>query len=75
MCVSTTHSGREQAGFLVNRWLILDVSMPIYLPPFRPMITASSDNENLRTMAWSGGTPKRTPVTMFPPRRIDHRLV
>ena len=35
----------------VTRWLVLDITMPILLRPLRPLITASFDKENLRTMA------------------------
>jgi uncharacterized protein YndB with AHSA1/START domain len=41
----------DQGGTAVNRWLILDVSMPLVFRPLRPAITASFDKENLRTMA------------------------
>jgi hypothetical protein len=41
----------EQAGTIVNRWLILDFSMPVAFRPLRPAITAKFDKENLRTMA------------------------
>jgi uncharacterized protein YndB with AHSA1/START domain len=41
----------EQAGTAVNRWLILDFSMPAALRPLRPAITATFGKENLRTMA------------------------
>jgi uncharacterized protein YndB with AHSA1/START domain len=42
---------QEQAGTVVNRWLILDFRMPIAFRPLRPVITAQFDKENLRTMA------------------------
>jgi hypothetical protein len=35
----------------VSRWLVLDVTMPLVLRPVRPLVTASFDKENLRTMA------------------------
>jgi len=35
----------------VTRWLVLDITMPVVLRPLRPLITASFDKENLRTMA------------------------
>lgn len=38
-------------GTLVTRWLVLDIRMPLILRPLRPLITASFDTENLRTMA------------------------
>ncbi len=41
----------QQAGTVVNRWLILDFSMPMAFRPLRPLITARFDQENLRTMA------------------------
>ena len=41
----------EQAGTVVNRWLILDFSMPAAFRPLRSAITAKFDKENLRTMA------------------------
>jgi hypothetical protein len=42
---------REEAGTSVTRWLVLDFSMPVVFRPLRPVITASFDKENLRTMA------------------------
>jgi hypothetical protein len=36
---------------VVNRWLVLDVSMPVALRPLRTLITSAFDKENLRTMA------------------------
>ncbi len=41
----------EQAGTVVNRWLVLDFSMPMAFRPLRALITAAFDKENLRTMA------------------------
>jgi hypothetical protein len=41
----------DQTGTVVNRWLILDFSMPIAFRPLRPVITAQFDKENLRTIA------------------------
>jgi len=35
----------------VNRWLVLDVAMPLVFRAVRPLITASFDKENVRTMA------------------------
>ena len=35
----------------VTRWLVLDIAMPALARPLRPLITASFDKENLRTMA------------------------
>ncbi len=39
------------AGTVVSRWLVLDVTMPVVLRPLRPLITASFDKENARTIA------------------------
>jgi hypothetical protein len=39
------------AGTLVTRWLVLDVTMPVGFRPLRPLVTASFDKENVRTMA------------------------
>ena len=36
---------------LVNRWLVLDVTMPLALRPLRRFITSAFDQENQRTMA------------------------
>jgi hypothetical protein len=36
---------------VVSRWLVLDVAMPVVLRPLRPLIIASFDKENVRTMA------------------------
>lgn len=41
----------DEPGTLVTRWLVLDIRMPLILRPLRPLITASFDKENLRTMA------------------------
>jgi uncharacterized protein YndB with AHSA1/START domain len=38
-------------GTVVNRWLILDIRMPVVFRPLRPVITARFDKENVRTMA------------------------
>jgi hypothetical protein len=40
-----------EAVTLVNRWLVLDVTMPILLRPLRRLIVTSFDKENVRTMA------------------------
>jgi polyketide cyclase/dehydrase/lipid transport protein len=41
----------EDDGTQVSRWLVLDITMPVVLRPLRPLITASFDKENVRTMA------------------------
>jgi Polyketide cyclase / dehydrase and lipid transport len=41
----------ENGGTLVTRWLVLDVTMPVGFRPLRPLVTASFDKENVRTMA------------------------
>ena len=38
-------------GTQVTRWLVLDIAMPAVLRPVRPLITASFDKENARTLA------------------------
>lgn len=40
----------EEHGTLVNRWLVLDITMPAILRPLRRLITGSFDKENVRTM-------------------------
>jgi hypothetical protein len=47
------HYSLEQDGTTtaVSRWLVLDVRMPLVLRPLRPLVTASFDKENVRTMA------------------------
>jgi hypothetical protein len=40
----------EDQWTVVNRWLILDFSMPVVFRPLRPAITTRFDKENLRTM-------------------------
>jgi hypothetical protein len=35
----------------VNRWLVLDIRMPFVFRPLQPLVTASFDQENARTMA------------------------
>jgi len=42
---------QDQTGTVVNRWLILDFSMPAAFRPLRSVITTQFDKENLRTMA------------------------
>ncbi len=41
----------EDGGTRVTRWLVLDVTMPVVFRPLRPLVTASFDKENARTMA------------------------
>ena len=41
----------ESGGTYLRRWLVLDITLPIVARPFRSLITASFDKENLRTMA------------------------
>jgi uncharacterized protein YndB with AHSA1/START domain len=38
------------SGTLATRWLLLDVTMPVVFRPLRPLMTASFDKENVRTM-------------------------
>jgi len=38
-------------GTVVTRWLVLDITLPFVFLPLRPLITASFDKENERTMA------------------------
>jgi hypothetical protein len=46
------YSLEEQDGATaVSRWLVADIKMPFAFLPLRPLITASFDKENLRTMA------------------------
>jgi hypothetical protein len=40
-----------EGGTVVSRWLVLDVAMPVVLRPLRPLVIASFDKENARTMA------------------------
>jgi hypothetical protein len=40
----------EESGTVVTRWLVLDVTMPVVFRPLRPLVTASFDKENVRTM-------------------------
>lgn len=41
----------EDGGTRLERWLILDVAMPIVLRPLRRLIITPFDKENLRTIA------------------------
>jgi hypothetical protein len=41
----------DGAHAVVNRWLVLDIRMPIVIRPLRPVITRRFDKENRRTMA------------------------
>jgi uncharacterized protein YndB with AHSA1/START domain len=47
------HYSLEASGgaTAVTRWLVLDVTMPLVFRPLRPLVTASFDKENVRTMA------------------------
>jgi hypothetical protein len=46
------YSLEQQDGeTVVSRWLVLDVTMPFVFRPLRPLVTASFDKENVRTMA------------------------
>lgn len=40
----------EGQNTLVNRWLVLDITMPVILRPFRGLIIKSFEKENIRTM-------------------------
>jgi len=41
----------EAGGTRVNRWLVLDITMPLVVRPLRAAITSRFDKENVRTMA------------------------
>jgi uncharacterized protein YndB with AHSA1/START domain len=41
---------QQEPGTVVNRWLILDIRMPVALRPLRPLITSRFDKENRRTL-------------------------
>ncbi len=41
----------ENDSTRVNRWLVLDITMPAITRPLRRLIVRSFDQENLRTMA------------------------
>jgi hypothetical protein len=41
----------HDSGTQVNRWLVLDIAMPILLRPLRQLILRSFDRENVRTIA------------------------
>jgi hypothetical protein len=41
----------EDNGTRVNRWLVLDITIPVLLRPLRGAITAKFERENVRTMA------------------------
>jgi uncharacterized protein YndB with AHSA1/START domain len=41
----------EDGGTRVNRWLLLDVKMPLITRPLRSVIISKFDKENARTMA------------------------
>ena len=41
----------QDGGTQVNRWLVLDITMPIFFRPLRALIIRSFDHENVRTMA------------------------
>ena len=41
---------QQDSETVVSRWLVLDVKMPLVFRPLRPLVTASFDQENLRTM-------------------------
>jgi uncharacterized protein YndB with AHSA1/START domain len=39
------------AGTQVNRWLVLDITMPLVLRPLRSAVISKFDKENVRTMS------------------------
>jgi uncharacterized protein YndB with AHSA1/START domain len=41
----------EDGSTRVNRWLVLDIDMPIIVRPLRPAMLSKFDKENVRTMA------------------------
>ena len=41
----------EGGGTRVDRWLVLDVDMPIIVRPLRSAMLSKFDEENVRTMA------------------------
>ncbi|HEX3835018.1 MAG TPA: SRPBCC family protein, partial [Solirubrobacteraceae bacterium] len=41
----------QDSGTQINRWLVLDITMPLLLLPLRPLILKSFDTENVRTIA------------------------
>jgi len=47
------HYSLEPAGTgtVVNRWLVLDIAIPVVFRPLKRAITARFDQENVRTMA------------------------
>jgi hypothetical protein len=55
----------QDSGTQVNRWLVLDITMPIPLVPLRPLILKSFDRENVRTIAaikkYAEAHPHRSP--------------
>jgi carbon monoxide dehydrogenase subunit G len=55
----------QDSGTQVNRWLVLDITMPIPLLPLRPLILKSFDRENVRTIAaikkYAEAHPHRSP--------------
>jgi len=42
---------QQDSETAISRWLVLDIAMPFVFRPLRPLITASFDKENVRTMA------------------------
>src|SRR5215472_16151781 len=42
---------QQDAETTVNRWLVLDIRMPFVFRLLQPLVTASFDKENVRTMA------------------------
>ena len=48
---ATSAAQSEHGCTVVSRWLVLDVTMPVVFRPLRPLVTASFDKENVRTMA------------------------
>jgi Polyketide cyclase / dehydrase and lipid transport len=43
--------GENEQRTRVNRWLLLDIVMPLALRPLKPLITSAFDKENVRTIA------------------------
>lgn len=51
----------DDGGTQVNRWLVLDFSMPLLFRPLRRAITSAFDKENVRTMAAVKGYAEAQP--------------
>jgi uncharacterized protein YndB with AHSA1/START domain len=59
----------------VSRWLVLDIALPAVFRPLRPLVTASFDKENLRTLAALKEYAQAHPTALFPRSRWSTPMI